>query len=377
MDQSSTNRQHVPTNKNLCSWDVKSAKETLIDAAWRLQQPLQEAISQHYSVTPRARMSRADLKAELKKILPDFGKEANFRVRQAEFGRISDLLQLCGHGSWSLRPRIFAIFWMIGRHDLIEQVTHDSLSDKSLPFTENNLPYSLKEREERAKFLEAQSLVLSNLEDAKALEESGGHVTYPRDADELYEVLGPLGKGSFGVVDRVLSHLSWIDCARKRIQRGRTFKDDQKKMKDFENELEVLQKLDHHHLVKVVGSYTDPKYIGLIMWPVMEKDLKAYLKDFSPAEESYLRTFFGCLANAVTYLHSQKVRHKDLKPENILVKGLDVRITDFGIAKQWSKDDGSLSNTPKDQIVRTAWYASPEVLDYRVCHPIMHQNVLN
>lgn len=363
MDQYSNSRRIISTNK-ACSARGKSVKATLVDAAWRLQQPLQEALSQHYSVAPQARMPWKELVTQLRKILPDLDREASFRVQHANFPRIAELLQHAGKGSWSLRPRLFAICWMIGRPDLMEQVAHDDLSDKSLPFTEHNLPYSLKEEEEQTKFLRAQDLVLSGLDDANALEESGGHVTYPRDADELYESLGPLGKGAFGIVDRVLSHLSWIECARKRIQRGRTFKEDQKKMKEFENELEVLQKLDHDHLVKLVGSYTDPQYIGLIMRPVMDMDLKAFLEDFSPEQENYLRSFFGCLANAVNYLHSQRVRHKDLKPANILVKGAKIRITDFGIAKEWSVGKGSISTTPKENLVRTQWYASPEVLGY-------------
>ena len=40
---------------------------------------------------------------------------------------------------------------------------------------------------------------------------------------------------------------------------------------------------------------------------------------------------------ALAYLHDLRVLHRDLKPSNILLvhtpQGLDVRLTDFGIAK--------------------------------------------
>jgi serine/threonine protein kinase len=47
---------------------------------------------------------------------------------------------------------------------------------------------------------------------------------------------------------------------------------------------------------------------------------------------------------AVSYLHSVDIVHRDLKPENILLVStdddVDVKITDFGLAKRTSAGDG-------------------------------------
>jgi serine/threonine protein kinase len=80
-------------------------------------------------------------------------------------------------------------------------------------------------------------------------------------------------------------------------------------------------------------SYTDPKYFALLMSPVADCDLSAYyaLARDSRDKLSLLRSFFGCLANALRYIHGVRIRHRDIKPQNILVKGDRVFLTDFGM----------------------------------------------
>lgn len=56
------------------------------------------------------------------------------------------------------------------------------------------------------------------------------------------------------------------------------------------------------------------------------------------------------------YTHENNILHRDIKPENLVLdeRGY-VRITDFGIAKQYTKDNSSeTSGTPG--------YMSPEVM---------------
>jgi serine/threonine protein kinase len=53
------------------------------------------------------------------------------------------------------------------------------------------------------------------------------------------------------------------------------------------------------------------------MSPVADQNLADFLdRNYIPAEEkSFLRTFYGCLAIAVKYLHENCIRHKDIKPQ--------------------------------------------------------------
>lgn len=66
--------------------------------------------------------------------------------------------------------------------------------------------------------------------------------------------------------------------------------------------------------------------------------------------------FIACIVLGLEYIHENKVIHRDIKPENLVLddKGY-VRITDFGIAKLYQKENSSeTSGTPG--------YMSPEVM---------------
>ena len=43
-------------------------------------------------------------------------------------------------------------------------------------------------------------------------------------------------------------------------------------------EINVLKKLKHHHIVRLVGMYTQPPYLGLLIWPVVRCDLALVLE---------------------------------------------------------------------------------------------------
>ncbi|KAK1836701.1 kinase-like domain-containing protein [Podospora conica] len=74
----------------------------------------------------------------------------------------------------------------------------------------------------------------------------------------------------------------------------------------------------------------------------------------------YLHTYFGCLAQAVAYLHRSnvRIRHKDIKPENVVIDtfGLPV-LTDFGLSKHF--ETGHHSDGPTAKTVK---YADPEAM---------------
>lgn len=126
--------------------------------------------------------------------------------------------------------------------------------------------------------------------------------------------------------------------------------------------MSALKRLSHRHLVRVVGSYTDQKSVAFLMEPVAECNLMTYLSQ--PPSHLFnqlpsLRTYYGCLASAVAYLHQQKIRHCDLKPDNILLKAGALYLADFGAALDWSRKERS--TTFSNAVPRTARYMAPEV----------------
>lgn len=146
------------------------------------------------------------------------------------------------------------------------------------------------------------------------------------------------------------------------MYRHKDFDRDKELYDRFVNEVQILKKLDHEHLVQIVASYSDPKFVAIIMVPVAEMDLKQYLRSCkSPlptSERTLFRTYYGCLASALGYLHTNKIRHKDIKPNNILLKRDQIYITDFGTAIEFEGDSSVTRGTVR---AKTNQYQSPEV----------------
>ncbi|KAF2826228.1 kinase-like protein, partial [Ophiobolus disseminans] len=272
------------------------------------------------------------------------------------------------NAQWSKVPRTYIILRIIGCLDLLNTFIDLGVSDYWFPFTKRSLPPCLRP-DKCSQFVAAQNLVMTKSMDLEKGEE-GQHCYFRQDEPLPLEMKGVLGSGGFGQVDRVLSTISFREYALKRVSRsavfsGRTNEDIRRRaecIKQFIAEIGALKRLKHHHVVEFVGSYTDAKYMGLIMSPIADMDLYAYLAGADTARYRELRTFFGCLAQALAFLHEQSIRHKDIKPSNILVHGGNVLFTDFGLAFDFTNKDGSTTVSMVNGM--TPKYCAPEVADY-------------
>ncbi|KAL8690966.1 MAG: hypothetical protein Q9218_003704 [Villophora microphyllina] len=310
-------------------------------------------------------------------------KDPTKPFKEEDFIYVRSLLCQVGKGRWSERPRTYLVLRLIDEMQAMDGFVLEGLKDIHFPYTEERLPKCLLSPSSRYAFINKQSLVTSSR--AADLVCQGPHrhlsMIYQSTLGTLAEQDYSLAKGGQGTVDLVKSNLSAQEYAvchtieiaaseqsltrpigkRKRIFRTRTFVKNKQALAMFEKEIHNLKRLSHIHLVKLVGSYTDPKYVGLIMDPVADIDLKHYLslEPFPKENLVCLRSFFGCLASAMKYLHDQRCRHKDIKPGNILIKDQTVLITDFGTALDWT--DLEVDATVGRPEAYTNMYAVPEV----------------
>jgi tetratricopeptide (TPR) repeat protein len=279
----------------------------------------------------------------------------------SEINEISTLL-MHSNQRWGKVPRTYAVLRTIGYVNLLDELIDAGFSDYWFPVTERSLPGCLLPSVQTS-FVRAQSLVLTksvNLEKG----EKGQHCYYQKGESPPFETKGVLGRGGFGQVDRVLSLISFKEYARKRVPRGLAFRG--RKIEDiklFITEIEILKRIKHHHIVELIGSYTDSRYMALVMSPVADMDLGTYLTRATISNHPELRTFFGCLATALEYLHQHKVRHKDIKPGNILVARGNILFTDFGLSRDFT--DANSSTTMSMVNGMTPRYCAPEVAQYQ------------
>lgn len=158
-----------------------------------------------------------------------------------------------------------------------------------------------------------------------------------------------------------------------------------KRGRGLRKEVEHLERLNHPHLVALVGTYTQAVWVGMLLHPVAVCDLGVFFEDAeafwsrvvdseqitrlhqlgyelkSPMKHRAWLVYsrIGCLVSAVSYLHSQKIqiRHKDLKPSNILLVRNNIYLSNFGSATDYS----TLSQSATDGGGGTRRYFSPKV----------------
>ena len=129
--------------------------------------------------------------------------------------------------------------------------------------------------------------------------------------------------------------------------------------KRFRTEAKIQSKLVHPNIVKLIDFQEHKDGLYLIMEYIDGKQLNDYIKqDTGPITEEKLIPLFSKVLSAIDYAHGKGLVHRDIKPANILIttKG-DVKLIDFGIAKNDDQEDG-LTKTGVQ--VGTVSYMSPE-----------------
>ena len=65
-----------------------------------------------------------------------------------------------------------------------------------------------------------------------------------------------------------------------------------------------------------------------------EMERSSQLRVNIPGElTDFLKRSMGCMVQALSWMHQQKIAHYDLKPANILLRNGEVYLTDFGLCR--------------------------------------------
>ena len=169
-----------------------------------------------------------------------------------------------------------------------------------------------------------------------------------KDLDNVKE----LGSGNFGSVNLVRNKKNKFLYAIKALNL------EQVKIENLEEcvevEKDVLLKIDHPFIMKMVKYLKNDNYIFFINEYIKGKELWEVIRDIGLLNKEQTQYYGGSILLAIDYLHKQKIIYRDIKPENVMVsvKGY-IKIIDFGTVKEIQDRTST--------IIGTSHYMAPEI----------------
>lgn len=129
--------------------------------------------------------------------------------------------------------------------------------------------------------------------------------------------------------------------------------------KQFEQEVSVLEQMDHPNIIKLIQIIQSGDIYFLILEYCKNGNLAEFLLQNGPFSESAARLIFLQLLNVVQHLHNKDIVHRDIKPENILLDAhFNMKLADLGLSHT-IKENQNMLNT----FCGSIYYAAPEILN--------------
>ncbi|XP_071102587.1 serine/threonine-protein kinase 3-like isoform X1 [Haliotis cracherodii] len=173
-----------------------------------------------------------------------------------------------------------------------------------------------------------------------------------RPPEEVLDILGKLGEGSYGSVFKSLHKESGQVLAIKQVPVDTD-------LQEIIKEISIMQQCDSPFIVKYYGSY----FKNTDLWIVMEYCGAGSVSDImrlrnKTLNEEEIATILEYTLKGLEYLHSRRKIHRDIKAGNILLNTEGhAKLADFGVA-------GQLTDTmaKRNTVIGTPYWMAPEVI---------------
>ncbi|XP_017125151.1 PAS domain-containing serine/threonine-protein kinase [Drosophila elegans] len=184
---------------------------------------------------------------------------------------------------------------------------------------------------------------------------------YVGDYSKHYTSIRQIGRGAYGYVNMAFRNTDRLLVITKFILKEKLCPQFMVKSRDCKEvpiEIHLLQTLSHKNIVSVLDVFENDLFYQM----VMEKhgsgmDLWTFIERRPLMDEKLGSYIFRQVADAVNYLHEQKILHRDIKDENIIIDhNFNIKLIDFGSAT--FMEEGKFFST----FYGTTEYCSPEVL---------------
>lgn len=181
--------------------------------------------------------------------------------------------------------------------------------------------------------------------------------------DSRYLILSLIGKGGYSEVYKAydLHNHSHVACKIHQLDSQWSEGIKELYIRHTLRENKIHEKIDHDNVVKHYDTVEiDNSSFATVLELCSGPDLANYLKQNGHLSEREAKIIIKQIIIGLKELHSMGIIHYDLKPQNIIFNNGDIKISDFGLAKEMS-DKEKIELTCLG--VGTYYYLPPETFD--------------
>ncbi len=175
---------------------------------------------------------------------------------------------------------------------------------------------------------------------------------------DKYKILDEIGRGGMSVVYLAMDKNLNKQWAIKEILKKGKGKNDEIIISSLLAEANMMKKLDHPALPRIVDIIDNGITIYVVMDYIEGESLDKILEKEGPQPEELVIGWAKQICDVFSYLHSQKppIIYRDMKPSNVMLKPEgNIKIIDFGIAREYKEQ-----NFADTTVLGTKGYAPPE-----------------
>ena len=174
---------------------------------------------------------------------------------------------------------------------------------------------------------------------------------------DFYQIVGDIGKGSFGVVKLGRNSITKDKVAIKIIDKKKL---NSKELEQVQREIAIMKSIKHPNTISLIDHFENSEYFFIIMEYIKYGSLKEFVKANKKLSEEVCANIIFQITSGLKYLNEFGIIHRDLKPDNILIDlgdyDIQVKIADFGLSKIISPEEKATEG------FGTIIFMAPEVL---------------
>ena len=173
-----------------------------------------------------------------------------------------------------------------------------------------------------------------------------------------YKITKLIGRGGFAEVHHCVHRDTGREMAVKTVPLIQDGVKSSKELTALYNEMDIMKKLKHNHIVAYLGCTTQNATLKIFMEYISGGSMRSYIDQNGALSDKFTKRCLYHILSGLSYLHGHQISHRDLKAANVLktTSGI-IKIADFGASKRIKTITTSINS-----VTGTPYWMAPEVI---------------